>query len=96
VSGSTPSPLDVLDTIQRAAPYLRWRVCLDYSYDGERIVAIGEDSHTTLTPEEARNEALRVFEVADHAAHFEPAQGVWLDVHIVASDGHHYGTEATA
>ena len=96
MSGALPSPLDVLDTIQRAAPYLKWRVHLDYCHDGERMVVIGGYPRTTLTPEEAKTEAMRVFRLADKTNHFEPAEGVSLDVHVVASDGQEYGAAATA
>ena len=96
MAGRAPSATDVLDTIQHAAPFLRWHVRLDYSHAGERIVAVGGSPRTRLTPEEAREEAVRVFRIADKAAHCEPAEGVTLDVHVVASDGLEYGSEPLA
>jgi uncharacterized Rossmann fold enzyme len=93
MSAASSSALQVLDTIQQAAPYLDWRVCLDYSHEGERIVAIGESPRFTLTPEEAKGEAARVLRIADKATHIQPVAGVSLDVHVVASDGQEYGPE---
>ena len=82
--------VEVLDAVTNAAPYLRWRLRISHTHEGERLIAVGGSPVADLTPEEAAVEAARVLRAARQAAGLPLAADYSLDVHITARDGREY------